>query len=89
MFVTEAWQIEVATAEAIPSTDYQRSQHPSRKEVVLFQAEDIDGEITGHRDIIRDNRGNPRLGPLEIERSQMSSGRMVGMLPAPYGEKLQ
>jgi hypothetical protein len=89
MFVTEAWQIEVATEEAIPSTDYQRSQHPSRKEVVMFQVEDSNGEITGHRDIIRDNKGKPRLGPLQIERYQMSRGRMVGMLPTPRGERLQ
>jgi hypothetical protein len=89
MFVTEAWQIEVTTEEEIPATDYQRSQHPSRKEVVMFQAEDIDGEITGHRDIIRDANGKPRLGPLKIERMQMSSGRMVGMLPTRRGERLQ
>jgi hypothetical protein len=89
MFVAEAWQIEVTTAEAIPATEQQRLQHPSRKEVVLFQAEDIDGEITGHRDIIRDANGKPTLGPLEIERMDVSTGRIVGMLPIQRGEQLQ
>jgi hypothetical protein len=89
MFVAEAWQIEVTTAETIPVTEQQRLQHPSRKEVVIFQAEDIDGEIMGHRDIIRDAKGKPTLGPLEIERMQVSTGRIIGMLPTRRGERLQ
>jgi hypothetical protein len=87
LFVAEAWQIEIQAGEAIPST--YRQSHPSRKEVVIFQAEDIDGEITGHRDIMRDAKGKPTLGSLEIERPQISSGRLVGMLPARRGERSQ
>ena len=49
------------------------------KQFVLFTAEDEFGLMVGHREVIR--QPAPRLGPLEIIKSDFAEGRFVGLLP--------
>jgi hypothetical protein len=78
VFVDEAWIVEGGKADL----DIPPSEHPRRKEVVVFIAETDSETLLGHRDIIRPViGGKPTLGPLTIEsKLNHQSGRMVGML---------
>jgi hypothetical protein len=88
IFCDEAWTIDAHGEEAIArAIDFVRSHgsakdHPDCKEVVIFQAEDRQaGQLTGRRLIIRRAGRKPRLGPLQIDDTISSEGRMVGLLP--------
>jgi len=78
-FFDEAW---MAVLE--PKEEYVKpEQHPQRREIILFNAEDENlGQITATRDIIRPVNASPCLGPLQFDTlGGLLSGRMVGMLP--------
>jgi hypothetical protein len=89
LFIDEAWTIEADNAaDARKITEWIAQghgarDHPDRREVVAFAAEDESGMLTARRPIIRPAHGKPKLGPLQIDdmRGMESSGRMVGMLP--------
>lgn len=88
VFIDEAWSVMVPpdTSKAEISNLMRQglSEHPDRVEMLMYQAEDQRGELTGHRVITRPSGTWPRLGPLEVWRPQSSEGRMVGLLP-PLG----
>lgn len=56
--------------------------HPDRREVVMFSAESVRGEmLTARRFILRPEIGRATLAPLQIdEPHDHSEGRMVGLL---------
>jgi hypothetical protein len=77
VFIDEAWTVRGKERDELPDD---LSQHPERKEIILFNAEDKNGEqLLASRDIIREG-GQPRLGPLVFSDMNMMSGRMIGLL---------
>lgn len=58
------------------------TNHPDRREIVMFSAENRRGErLTAKRFILRPEIGKPTLSPLEIDEAfDHSEGRMVGLL---------
>lgn len=83
-FIDEAWTV-VLPPDADPHAVLPRD-HPDRKEIVMFSAEDHERNITGFRRIIRDGR-KATLGPLVIHPpSKQAEGRFVGML-TPRGSR--
>jgi hypothetical protein len=92
VFVDEAWIIErsgnIDRAELTRIGRHGLKDHPERKEILLFSAEDQGvGMLTARRDIIRDRGRKARLSPLVIEKQWLQSeGRMVGLLP-PLGTR--
>jgi hypothetical protein len=97
MFIDEAWIVEadgdLASDEllAIYRSQGSIADHPKRQEVVAFIAEDQSGgTLQARRPIIRPRHGKPRLGPLHFDDDiTQSEGRLVGMLRAPPGTKVQ
>jgi hypothetical protein len=87
VFIDEAWilerkEIDRAELDRVYQTGLKN--HPDRKEILMFSAEDQSaGMVTAHRDIIREPGRKARLGPLVIDNFTESEGRMVGLLPAP------
>jgi len=86
VFVNEAWQLCAPTGlsddELQEIARHGLSDHPSRIEVLMYQAEDETGVLTAHRVITRPGNGHrPKLGPLEFIQPTHSEGRFVGMLP--------
>ena len=85
-FMDEAWILD--NRKGGPKIDMERvnregvRNHPDRREVVMFSAENRDGEmLTARRFILRPEIGRPTLAPLVIdEQFEHSSGRMVGLL---------
>jgi hypothetical protein len=62
---------------------YTLANHPNRREVVLFEAEDGTEVLTAFRDIIRPAHGKPYLGKLgPIERFDQFTSRWAGLLPS-------
>lgn len=90
VFFDEAWVLDSRD----PNLDIEKinreggvRNHPDRKEVVMFSAEDEnEGQILAHQEIIRDPGKPPRLGPLEMHSGNTNEGRMVGMLPPHKGK---
>jgi hypothetical protein len=83
LYVDEAWTF--CTNDRQEAADFVAAgltaeQHPRRVEVVVFNAEDDTGNLMGTRKIERPAGKPPRLGPLELEESTWSAGRMVGLL---------
>jgi hypothetical protein len=83
LMVDEAW-----CASGGPETEELVRRHgsvehtPGRTEVIYYHAEDeTEGVLAASREIVRDERGAPSLGPLTFTPSGNASGRMVGMLP--------
>jgi hypothetical protein len=82
-FVDEAWTaLLLLPTEAEARKVVRVADHPLRKEVVFFSAEDESGMLTAQREILRAS-GKPSLGPLVINDTTgwSSEGRLVGMLP--------
>jgi hypothetical protein len=78
VFVDEAWIVEGDRSDLkIPP-----SEHPRRKEVVIFIAETDSETLLAQREIIRPpGGGKPTLGPLTIKTDYSAvRGRMMGML---------
>jgi hypothetical protein len=79
VYVNEAWTVDGSKGDL----KVRASEHPNRKEQVVFIAETSDKTLLGHRDIIRADGRKPTLGPLIIEtKFDGHSGRMVGLLRA-------
>jgi hypothetical protein len=80
--VDEAWTALLPNEEEARKV-VRVSDHPLRKEVVMFSAEDESGMLTAQRAILRPSGQPPRLGPLVINDMQgwTGEGRLVGMLP--------
>jgi hypothetical protein len=84
VFIDEAWQLETTITDRDKIDRIHRRgirNHPDRREILMYQAEDETGSVTAHRVITRPPNRKPQLGPLEFFRSQQSEGRLVGMLP--------
>jgi mRNA degradation ribonuclease J1/J2 len=92
VFIDEAWLVSLtASREDIKSyADAAKRfknmptprEHPDRKEVVMFYAEDEnEGFFSARRPIERDANGKSKLGPLDTEQPTVSGGRMTGLLP--------
>lgn len=87
VFCDEAW-VAAATEDDIKALDAwldagnSLETYADRKEVVVFMAEDGNGQLTGHRPIDRSGR-KPKLGPLVINdlTGATTEGRLTGMLP--------
>lgn len=84
VFMDEAWRVEL-TGNADGHRLFREgiSDHPDRREIVMFSAENRRGEmLTAHRFILRPEHGKPVLAPLAFtDMDQVnSSGRMVGLL---------
>jgi hypothetical protein len=84
-FITESWLLTNDAGIDLDATQRDGiSEHPDRKEVVIFTAEsEVSGLVLAWRPIIRPSRGKAKLGPLVIEqRDGMTvEGRMSSMLP--------
>ncbi len=87
VYINEAWILEVRSPQPIPDANKLASEgvhdHPDRREVVMFSAENrAGGLLLGMRYILRPEMGRPKLSPLKIEdmTSGTNVGRMVGLL---------
>jgi hypothetical protein len=87
VFIDEAWILD--TTKGGPPIDMAKVRreglrnHPDRREVVMFAAENKRGEmLTAARFILRPEHGKAQLTPLKINdmTGVESSGRMVGLL---------
>lgn len=89
VFMDEAWILDNRTNN-LPPLDMEKIRreglrdHPDRREIVMFSAENRRGEMqTASRFILRPEIGRPSLAPLKIDDMTAvtgSSGRMVGLL---------
>ena len=86
VFFDEAWIVD---ARYRPGLDLEKAfheglrNHPDRREIVMFSAEDRAGNmLTASRFILRPEHGKPTLAPLKIDdmTGVTSAGRMVGLL---------
>ena len=86
VFFDEAWIVDDRHGQIGLDMEKVRrvgiSEHPDRREVVMFSAENRQGEqMMARRFILRPEIGKPRLAPLQIdEKFDHSEGRMVGLL---------
>jgi hypothetical protein len=91
LFVDEAWTIDQPVDDAVLAriTREGVAAQPGRIEIVMFSGEDREcGQLLARRRIIRPAKGKPYLGPLKYTDVRgETSGRFVGMLPAPRGAK--
>jgi hypothetical protein len=86
VFVSEAW---AATLPAKTTSEAEIEHwsrvgivnHPDRREVIVYQAEDSQTSCSAHREITRDEEGGGHLGPLIVDDYKISEGRMIGFLP--------
>lgn len=85
-YMDEAWIVDDRRGQL--GLDIERvkregvKNHPDRREIVMFSAENRRGEqLTAKRFILRPEIGKPTLSPLEIDEPfDHSEGRMVGLL---------
>lgn len=86
VFMDEAWAVDDRRGQiGLDIKKVQRegiSEHPDRREIVMFSAENRRGEqLTARRFILRPEIGKASLAPLVIdEQFDHSEGRMVGLL---------
>lgn len=86
VFMDEAWIVDDRRGQLGLDIEKVRREgvknHPDRREVVMFSAENRRGEqLTARRYILRPEIGKPKLAPLEIDPPyDYSEGRMVGLL---------
>jgi hypothetical protein len=85
-FIDEAWILD--SRKGGPEIDVEKARrygirnHPDRREVVMFAAENREGQmLTARRFILRPEIGKASLAPLVIDEAfDHSEGRMVGLL---------
>ncbi len=94
VFVNEAWTLErrptPSPAEMEEIARHGLSDHPDRREVVMFFAEDNRGNcLQAHRCILRPQHGRATLAPLHVidMTNAKSTGRMVGLLMPDQGAR--
>ena len=87
VFMSEAWVLEQAAVggpEIERAMQHGLSEHPDRREVIAFSAENRDGQMqTARRYILRPEHGKAKLTPLKLDDMVSiteSRGRMVGLL---------
>jgi hypothetical protein len=86
VFFSEAWRLDTTRERDPDMSGIVRNgleDHPDRREIVAFSAENRDGEmLTACRYILRPEHGKAKLSPLEFDdmSNVTSSGRMVGLL---------
>ena len=86
IFMDEAWIVDDRRGQLGLDMEKVRREglknHPDRREIVMFSAENRRGEqLTAKRFILRPEIGKPTLSPLMIdEQFDHSEGRMVGLL---------
>jgi hypothetical protein len=88
VFIDEAWIVDKAHVRAAEVANLEAwvakhgvSNHPDRREVVMFLAEDLAGCLHAHRFILRPEHGKPKLSPLKFITSEAKArGRMIGLL---------
>jgi hypothetical protein len=86
VFMDEAWIVDDRRGQIGLDVEKIKREgvknHPDRREVVMFSAENRRGErLTAKRYILRPEIGKPTLAPLEIDpQFDHSEGRMVGLL---------
>ena len=84
VFMSEAWMLQTEGDADIDQINRRGlSEHPDRREAIMFAAENRDGEEqTACRFILRPEHGKAKLSPLKMDdmRGRTSEGRMVGML---------
>jgi hypothetical protein len=86
VFFDEAWIVDDRRGQV--GLDIKKVQregirnHPDRREIVMFSAENRRGEmLTAKRFILRPETSRPTLAPLEFDpKFDHSEGRMVGLL---------
>jgi len=90
VFISEAWVLEARrdfSDEAIrKAMRAGLGNHPDRREVLAFMAENRDGEMqSARRYILRPENSKPTLAPLmldEMSKVTETSGRLTGLLKA-------
>ena len=84
VFMSEAWVLHAGPGADIDGINRRGlSEHPDRREAIMFAAENRDGdEQTACRFILRPEHGKAKLSPLKMDdmKNRTSEGRMVGML---------
>ena len=84
VFMSEAWVLRAGPDADIDGINHRGlSEHPDRREAIMFAAENRDGEEqTAVRFILRPEHGKAKLSPLKMDdmRGRTSEGRMVGLL---------
>lgn len=82
VLMCESWTLWIK--ETSPSSDMKKlprpSAHPDRIEVITLQGETKDQTICGEIRINRDKDGKGTLGKLSTFRSEISHGRLTGLL---------
>jgi len=85
VFIDEAWVVDSTKSGVELDIEKARREgvrnHPDRREIVMFSAENRKGEMqTAKRFILRPEVGKPTLSPLTFDEFDSSEGRMVGLL---------
>jgi hypothetical protein len=92
VFTDEAWTLEIGDGKTRMTAQQAResegiqhtgiSNHPRRKEAIIFIAEDSDGHYyTGQREIMRPaKKGKAKLGPLRLFMPRRAEGRFASWL---------
>lgn len=88
VYINEAWKLEMPGREPSPAEwlEIQRKgleNHPDRREIMTFFAENRAGELMmAQRYILRPERGKAKLTPLTITDMSggQTAGRMIGLL---------
>jgi hypothetical protein len=88
VFIDEAWIVDQSHTDAAEGAKLEAyaarhglANHPDRREIVMFLAEDLAGRLSAHRFILRPEHGKPTLAPLKfISGAAEAHGRMVGLL---------
>lgn len=82
LFISEAWTLlENKDVDLDYIRKYGIADHPNRREVILFVAEDQTAMLMASRAIKRSTTGKATLGPLDFKEHTKAEGRMVGLLP--------
>jgi hypothetical protein len=85
VFIDEAWIVDSTQSGVNIDIEkvrrYGVRNHPDRREVLMFSAENRKGEMRMAKQfILRPEVGRPTLSPLTFDEFDASEGRMVGLL---------
>jgi hypothetical protein len=85
VFFDEAWIVGAKEPASLMATmafakRHGVRNHPDRREVVMFCAEDQTTTVQAHRYILRPEHGKAKLSPLNWLDAGESEGRMIGLL---------
>jgi hypothetical protein len=78
--IQEAWMAKLSSEE-MATFDGPVREHPDRREVIFFHAEDKQGCVFARYFILRPEHGKPTLSPLQYQGvPDGSDGRLTGLL---------